>query len=644
MKTSNYIVFILLAMLTAACGKDDLIPDCPPPTDDVNGLIEMTFTAAAPETRTTLGEKDADGEYPVLWTAGDEIAVIPRTTNGKDYAQSEIAKMKFTTSIEEGETAASATFTGSTYASDGGYAVFYPYCNLTTYNGNWYSDLFYFTIPTEQKAVASSFAPNICPAFVLTKGNVENLSFSPLCGLVKFSLSGDVVSDLASVRFEAAGQPLTGELGCNAYYRLFDNNTSPISHVTLTGTFVAGDDYYMVVVPCYLGGGFSFTFTRKDGSVYVKEGKIEDYYLDSGRIGNFGNIDLSEATFATPSDDDITDMAFIKAVESSTGIALERNDAGYVTLTDKNKELMASVTDLDISNNALTDASALKYFTGLQTLNFSDNNLSELDVSELTNLTDLDCSNNNLEELDVSGLKNLTYLRCYANKLTALTVNGATALEMLSCFTNQLTTLDVSELTKLTNLDCVSNKLTTLTVNGATALETLDCYWNDLEKLDVSELINLTYLGCDGNKLTTLTVNGATALAKLYCYSNQLTTLDVSELTNLTYLDCDGNKLTTLTVNGATALAKLYCYSNQLTSLDVSGLTNLTHLSCYDNNLTTLDISALSDLREIYCGKQTSDGTTQQTLTLTAAQRDDVWKSSLEDGSEYNEPVELSVK
>lgn len=600
MKTSNYIVFILLAMLTAACGKDDLIPDCPPPTDDVNGLIEMTFTAAAPETRTTLGEKDAD-EYPVLWTAGDEIAVIPRTTNGKDYAQSEIAKMKFTTSIEEGETAASATFTGSTYASDGGYAVFYPYCNLTTYNGNWYSDLFYFTIPTEQKAVASSFAPNICPAFVLTKGNVENLSFSPLCGLVKFSLSGDVVSDLASVRFEAAGQPLTGELGCNAYYRLFDNNTSPISHVTLTGTFVAGDDYYMVVVPCYLGGGFSFTFTRKDGSVYVKEGKIEDYYLDSGRIGNFGNIDLSEATFATPSDDDITDMAFIKAVENSTGLAFKRNDAGYVPLTEGNLELMASVKNLDISNKALTDASALKYFTGLQTLDCSENKLRALDVSSLTKLTSLTCAYNQLKELDVSGLKNLTGLSCYNNQLMALTVTGATALERLSCYTNQLTELDVSGLTNLTSLYCNSNKLTTLTVNGATALETL------------------------------------------YCYTNQLTTLDVSGLTSLTLLECYDNQLTKLEVGSLTNLTSLACNNNQLTTLDVSALTELTALICFGNRLTTLDISALRQLMYIFCGNQTSDGTEPQTLTLTLTDEQEagVWARSYDE--EYNEPVDLNV-
>lgn len=320
----------------------------------------------------------------------------------------------------------------------------------------------------------------------------------------------------------------------------------------------------MVVVPCSLDGGFSFTFTKEDGSVYVKEGTIENGKIDCGRIGNFGEIDLSGAVFAKPSETDITDMAFIKAVEarSTPKIELTRNTAGYVSLTDDNKELMASVTKLDLFGKGLTDASALKYFTGLQTL---------------------DCSGNNLEELDVSGLTKLTYLNCGNNQLTELDVSGLTALEELSCYDNQLKTLDVSGLTKL---------------------------------------------------------------AYLYCYGNQLTTLDVSALKNLTFLSCGDSRLTELKVNGATALAKLYCYSNQLTSLDVSELTNLTSLACFGNRLTTLDISALRQLMYIFCGKQTSDGTTQQTLTLTltAAQRDGVWKSSLEDGSEYNEPVELSVK
>lgn len=90
----------LLTLLAAACSKDDLVPEATQPTDGADGLVEMTFTAtAAPATRTTLGEKGADGEYPVLWTSGDEIVVMP--AYGR-FEKSELEEMKFTTSIEGG--------------------------------------------------------------------------------------------------------------------------------------------------------------------------------------------------------------------------------------------------------------------------------------------------------------------------------------------------------------------------------------------------------------------------------------------------------------------------------------------------------------------------------------------------------------
>lgn len=90
----------LLTLLAAACSKDDLVPEATQPTDGADGLVEMTFTAtAAPATRTTLGEKGADGEYPVLWTSGDEIVVMP--AYGR-FDKSGLEEMKFTTSIEGG--------------------------------------------------------------------------------------------------------------------------------------------------------------------------------------------------------------------------------------------------------------------------------------------------------------------------------------------------------------------------------------------------------------------------------------------------------------------------------------------------------------------------------------------------------------
>ena len=672
----------LLTLLAAACSKDDLVPEATQPTDGADGLVEMTFTAtAAPATRTTLGEKGANGKYPVLWTSGDEIVVMP--AYGR-FEKSELEEMKFTTSIEGG-TAARATFTGRTQPSENGYIAFYPADKLVEYSGQYLNYFVDFTIPTEQRATAGNFESGIAPAYAKADQEGGDLEFKPMCGLVKFSLAGDV-GNIKSVRFEAGGQVLSGTYSCNLWFGTSDITgfESSESHVTLTGPFEAEEDYYMVVAPCSLSGGFSFTFTRDDGSIHVKSGKIEGGYIYSWDMENFGTIDLSDATFGIPSETDITDMAFIQMVEEAAGISLTRNAVGTVSLTEGNLAAMARVTELNIAEKGLTDLSALKYFTGLQTLDCSRNLLTTLDVSALTNLTSLDCSDNQLTALDVSKLTNLTSLDCYRNELTKLDVSNLTLLTELDCAYNQLTTLDVSALTKLTSLDCYRNELTKLDVSNLTLLTELDCAYNQLTALDVSKLTHLTILDCSDNQLTALDVSNLTHLTDLDCSDNQLTALDVSNLTLLTDLDCADNQLKELDVSNLTHLTDLDCADNQLTALDVSKLTHLTILDCAHNQLTALDVSKLTGLTDldcsenqltaldlngltalenldcsenrmssldiskflylysVKCGKQTADGVTSRTLTLTltAAQKD---RGVFNASSKYNVDVNLNV-
>ena len=650
----------LLTLLAAACSKDDLVPEATQPTDGADGLVEMTFTAtAAPATRTTLGEKGANGEYPVLWTSGDEIVVMP--AYGR-FEKSELEEMKFTTSIEGG-TAARATFTGRTQPSENGYIAFYPADKLVEYSGQYLNYFVDSTIPTEQRAIAGNFESGIAPAYATPKQGSGDLEFEPMCGLVKFSLAGDV-GNIKRVRFEAGGQVLSGTYSCNLWFSTsyITGSESSKSHVILTGPFEEGKDYYMVVAPCSLSGGFSFTFTRDDGSIHVKSGKIKDGYISGRYMGNFGTIDLSDATFGKPSAD-ITDMAFIQIVEEAACISLTRNAVGTVSLTEGNLAEMASVTALNISEKGLTDLSALKYFTGLQTLDCSRNSLTELDVSALTNLTSLDCSFNSLTTLDVSALTNLTSLDCSFNSLTKLNVSRQTNLTSLDCSDNQLTALDVSALTSLTSLDCSDNQLTALDVSNLTGLEDLDCYRNKLKALNVSNLTGLEDLDCSENQLTELYLSNLTGLKKLDCADNQLTALDVSNLTGLKKLDCAYNQLTALDVSNQTLLKDLDCAHNQLTALDVSNLTGLTKLDCADNQLTALDLNGLTALENldcsenrmssldiseflklyrVKCGKQTADGVTPRTLTLTltAAQKaGGVFDAS----SKYNVDVNLNV-
>ena len=168
----------------------------------------------------------------------------------------------------------------------------------------------------------------------------------------------------------------------------------------------------------------------------------------------------------------------------------------------------------------------------------------------------------------------ITELDCSNNELTALDVRELTALQELDCYNNQLTDLDTSGLTTLKELNCSKNQLKTLNVKGCTALEELLCGNNQLTSLDASGLTTLKMLGCNGNQLASLNVSGCIALETLGCFRNQLTALNVQGLTSLQTLGCQGNQLSTVDISGLTALKRLGCYNNKINAEEMTKLLN----------------------------------------------------------------------
>ena len=146
----------------------------------------------------------------------------------------------------------------------------------------------------------------------------------------------------------------------------------------------------------------------------------------------------------------------------SAGVAIDDTnfpDANFRTVvkkfdTNQDSSLsdteIAAVKKINCSNKGITNLKGIEYFTSLNILLCTDNQLTALDVSENTALTELDCRFNKLTALDVSKNTALTILECNANRLTALDVSKNTALLYLSCTSNQLTSLDLNN-TKITN-------------------------------------------------------------------------------------------------------------------------------------------------------------------------------------------------
>jgi hypothetical protein len=201
----------------------------------------------------------------------------------------------------------------------------------------------------------------------------------------------------------------------------------------------------------------------------------------------------------------------------------------------------------------------------------------------------LGCNNNQLTNLNLSGLTNLQTLSCTSNLIPTLNLIGLTNLTYLNCAANQLTTLDTTPLTSLINLDCSSNQITNLNLSLPNLTE-LNCSNNPITTLNVSALPNLTTLGCYYGQLTNLIVTGLTQLNRIEAGHNQLSSLNISTLTNLTHLGIDYNLFTTIDLSNNLNLISLNCNNNFLTTLDVSNASNFNYLNCSDNNLSTLFI------------------------------------------------------
>ena len=116
----------------------------------------------------------------------------------------------------------------------------------------------------------------------------------------------------------------------------------------------------------------------------------------------------------------------------------DKDKDGALNQTERN-----AVKEIEISNSGCTSLQGLKYFSKLTDLFCSDNNLTELDVSENPELGRLICYNNSLTSLNLNKNTKLRSLNCNNNKLTVLDLRENKSLSWLRCKNNCLTSLDL---------------------------------------------------------------------------------------------------------------------------------------------------------------------------------------------------------
>ncbi len=280
-----------------------------------------------------------------------------------------------------------------------------------------------------------------------------------------------------------------------------------------------------------------------------------------------------------------------------------------------------ALTWLDVEYTLISDLSAVKSMTSLETLLAGNTKITALETSHSGTLTNL----------QVAGDTQLTQLLCRSENLTTLKVTGCTALYNLRCYYNyNLESITgLASCTALAYLDCEDCAITELPgVNDMTNLQTLWARNNQLEGalivnnkpelqyLRVSGNTGLNDLRCDYNNLISLDVAGCTGLTFLDCEVNpRLSSIEgLTDCTALIHFGCDYCAFTSLDMTFCPSLENLYCYNNQLTSLNVSGLTSLVNLNC-KGNPDLGDISGLSGCTSIHYLECSNCGLTNLSVT-----------------------------
>ncbi|MEO9572091.1 MAG: T9SS type A sorting domain-containing protein, partial [Polaribacter sp.] len=332
-------------------------------------------------------------------------------------------------------------------------------------------------------------------------------------------------------------------------------------------------------------------------------------------------------------------------------------DLGYDTELDNyvTTAIITSISTLNISGKSIKSIKGIEYFTGLTSLDCSNNELSQINLENNVELEILNCSSNNLTSLVLDSNIELRWLDCNSNNLFELNIkNGNNSnFSFFSSFLNSdLVCIEVdntsfsnenwfnisSQITFSENCgsykkpgytyipddnfeqaliqfgydNSTDNYVLTENISGLTelnlyffnisnlkgiedfvSLTSLNCSVNNFTSLDLSSNTALTTLNCTNNKeLTSLNISSNTLLTTLNCYNNSLIDLNVSSNTLLTSLSCSSNNLSNLDISANLLLNQLNCSTNYLNSLNINSNTLLTSLSCSSNNLTSLDIGA----------------------------------------------------
>ncbi|MEM5563728.1 hypothetical protein WNY78_01360 [Psychroserpens sp. AS72] len=266
---------------------------------------------------------------------------------------------------------------------------------------------------------------------------------------------------------------------------------------------------------------------------------------------------------------------------------------GYVVTA-----IISAIPSLSLNQAGISDLTGLEDFTSLTYLNFMNNSVSSIDVSQNTMLTELWMRFNQVSSLDVTQNINLSILVCGSNQLTELDLSKNVALTQFTCENNNITTIDI----KNGNNHNVSGIFFQVTNNPIECINVDDvafssAFWSYVPDSYFSEHCDTysTYVPDDNFEQALITLGYDSGPLDNYVSTSNINTIES--------LDVNSQGITNLTgITDFTALTSLLCYNNDLIALNVSQNTALTTLECDGNDISSVDLSQNTALTHLWAG------------------------------------------
>lgn len=643
MKARFFLCCGLSALFFGACSEDTTTDATPRPNGP--GLVFTGITEGG-RTRTQLGDKDKNGNYPTQWIAGDQIAV---------YALGKPKDCAIYKTENGGETLADFIYeSGAELNASAPYFVaYYPQKHYNNYFNQDDKSL-EVTLPNTQNYTAGNIEQDAYPMVAVSKGT--KLSFKNVLGIVRLNLKSTLGDVKVRKIIISSNKPLWGipsiTFGDGAtapILNAYENEYLDTKNMTLdcgeAGVALNADapTEFMVTLPPAEYKTFRIQVIDTDNKIQsfaanrtisVARSAITTVNLGvnalksvstlrHGYIFNYALMRLANNTENPETfDKKIKTIRFVtNSAETSEMIVSDETTAvpAYAVWNAETGEMVIHTAADKImahanSNGTFRDMRALTSLdlTGFDTENATNMNamfrdsfgLPELDVSKLNtaNVTDMSYmfAGSQLKRLDVSGFK----------------TENVTDMNYMFFGCDQLTTLDLSgfKTEKVTNMSemfggcCQLKELDLKTFNTANVTDMSGMFSNceQLTELDVSmfntEKVGHIWSMFDGcSKLTSLdlkTFNTAnvTNMSGMFNRCESLTSLDLSmfntekvEFMNRLFRNC--NNLTSLNL-GTSFTMDLVSNTDEM-CCDMASVSGACTVSCTEETENKMKASAL---------------------------------------------------